>query len=95
MNYLHASISLGFVGYILATFGTKVSFKSILWSNGRQGGSSPSLGSSKTLAYLAYCGGSFCSTFSVACAKAIERESFRIWGWSPPSTCQRVAAFCC
>ena len=68
----------------------KVSFRSIPWSNSCQGGSFPSPGSLKTLGYLVYCGGSFCSTLSVACAKAVESVSFLIWGWSSPSTHQSV-----
>ena len=68
----------------------KVSFRSIPWSNSCRGGSFPSPGSLKTLAYLVYCGGSFCSTLSVACAKAVESVSFLIWGWSSPSTHQSV-----
>ena len=91
MNSLHASISLGFIGQVLATFGMKVSLRSVTWSKGHWGESLPSFSSSKTLVYLVHCGGSCCSTFSVAWAKVVESVRFQIWGWFSPSTCQSVA----
>ena len=96
MNSLHASISFRLSGYALATFGTMVSSRSMAWSKGHLGRSFPALSSSNTLAYWAYCRGSFCPIFSAAWARDVERVSLPTEGWFSPRICWLIALnFCC